>query len=253
MIAHSQDRRRGVRRWLVLLVLFAVPVGAAAAAQQPAQPASPATGHARVVAQAVVAFPDERVAWRLVERTARPRGEAEPGVRVLGFVLAGAAPILLTDETETGPVDVARLAPGEVALVREGTRQTRASLSSEAVAYLVLEVVAAEDVADVGSGRLIQASDPFDAPTGLRDFDMLLDIIVRGEQTLVPDTGEATLVCVAAGSVDVQGPAGAPTRLDTLEFALFPDGGEVTVEPAADAAVAGFVVATIGPSVLPGS
>src|SRR5262249_34457192 len=151
--------------------------------------------------QATLHLPAPTVVWRLVDRIAQPRGVAQPGKRVLGFVVPVEAPVLLTDVTAAGLEDVARVAPGEVYLVRDGTNQIRASLSGTPVHSLTLELVPRDLATDVGAGKLIARSDPFNAPPGERDFDLVANNLSVGKQGRVPNSGQPVLICVTSGTI----------------------------------------------------
>jgi hypothetical protein len=265
------QKRRPIRtwRWLALLLLVANPLTAGAA--DPASGASPAVGRAQVVTQGAVELPGPSVVWRLVSRIAKPRGEAVPGTRVLGFVVPVEGPVLLTNVTAGGEEDVARVAPGEFYLVREGTRQIRASMSGAPVKYLTLELVPADLATDVGAGSLIAKSDPLAAPAGERDFDLVANNLRAGDQGTVPDSGEPILICVTSGTIEIHPQQGEATTITLGQFALFENPGELTIAPASTSAnqnakaipevwqdaqnpaaattVAGYVAAVFGPEI----
>src|SRR5687768_12543937 len=160
--ARIRNRSLGPRRWLFLLLALVLltPLGAVVAGQLTPNTGSPATGHAQVITQGIAELAGQQVVWRLVERTAEPRDQARFGDRVLGFVLASEEPILLTNATVAGEIDVARLAPGEAFLVTAGTRQKRASMTVQPVTYLSLEMVLSSEANLIGSGRLIFTTAP---------------------------------------------------------------------------------------------
>jgi hypothetical protein len=264
--------------WIAAALLVVLPLGAAAARQLAQPGGSPATGSAQVVTQGVATLSGNQVAWRVVERTAPPRGQAKPAKRALGFVLASDEPILLTDLVSIGtqgtqqPQDVARLAPGEAFLVKEGIREARASLSDQTVKYLAMELVAAADVDNIGSGKLLFKSDPFTAPTGERDIDLVRNVLEAGEQATVPDTGGSTVILATDGAIDILPEGGrAKTSLVAGESSKFDEGqlqitgvspsGAKRVPVAAmtdllaqqSTTVAAYVVAVIGVEIPPPS
>ncbi len=234
------------RRWwmLALIALIALPVGLVTAQQAFLDRNSPATGHAQVVTQGIDDLPDGEVVWRVVERTASPRTEAQPGRRVLGFVLATEDPVLLTNITEDGQVDVARLAPGESFLVTAGTRQIRASLTDQEVTYLTFELVAAEDADDTNGGKLLFVSDEFTAPDGKRDIDLVRNVLAAGEQASVPDTGESVAILATEGAIDILPSGGRGRTLEAGESAIF-EPGELEIEAVGTTATAAGVRAQI--------
>jgi hypothetical protein len=261
--------RPGAWRWLALLLLAVTPLGAASASSPFIR--SPALGGAQVVAQATLELPASSVVWRLVDRVAQPRGVAQPGKRVLGFVVPVEGPVLLTDVTASGLEDVARVAPGEFYLVRDGTDQIRASLSETPVHYLTLELVPSDLATDVGAGSLIARSDPLTAPSGERDFDLVANNLAAGEQGKVPNTGQPVLICVTSGTIRINPDHGTATTITLGQFALF-DPAALTISPAPQSAVtnamavpalwqntsapatttvAGYVAAVFGPEIQP--
>lgn len=109
-------------RWaLAVVVLLGTPAGVYATRQALNDNQSPAEGTAQVVAQGLAKLPRGKLVWRVVERVAKPRGEAEPGARVNGYVLAQEESILLINVVNGQLVHMARLAPGEAYAVQDGT------------------------------------------------------------------------------------------------------------------------------------
>lgn len=261
------------RWWLVVLIaLIALPTGLVTARQLGSGRQSPATGRAQVVTQGVSALPDGDVVWRVVERTARPRAEAPSGQRVLGFILATEEPVLLTNVTPTGEEDVARLAPGESYLVKQGTRQIRASLTDQPTKYISIELVPAADARDTNGGNLLFVSDPFAAPQGERDIDLVRNVLLRGDTATLPDTGENVAILATEGAIDITPASGRGRSLDAGEGAVFAS-GDLEIAPATPSASmaggvralssltsslqtgsgveAAYVVAVIGPEIPP--
>jgi len=260
------QRFRQYRWWLVAMVLLLLPLGAAGAWQLGPTSGSPATGSAQVVTQGIARLPGEQVVWRLVERQAPPRGVAKPVRRNLGFVLASDEPILLTNQTSSGAEDVARLAPGEALLVKDGTRQARASLTDRPVSYFALELVAADQATNVGAGTLLFVTAPFAAPPGERDLDLVRNVLQLGDEATLPDTGAPVVVLATDGAIEIVPGGGRARTLQAGEGARF-DPGELTlkaVEPGAGAersakrlplaqgvSGASYVVTVIGPEIPP--
>jgi hypothetical protein len=264
----------GARRrwwWVAVALLILTPLGVAGARQLSPSGGSPATGSAQVVTQGIARITASRVAWRLVERTAVPRAQAKATRRALGFILASDEPILLTNAVPGGTEDVARLAPGEAFLVKDGTRQARASLSDQSVKYLALELVPADEVDDIGSGTLLYKSDPFDPPTGERDVDLVRNVLEVGEAASVPDTGGSTVILATDGAIDILPDGGRAQTLQAGDSAMFqageleieavePTAGNARLVPAAamtnrlaqpSTAGAAYVVAVIGEEIPP--
>src|SRR5687768_7079330 len=80
------------------MLLVALPFSRATTTRaQELQPASAAGENIEVIAQGISAFGGGEIAWRLVEDTAEPIGEAGFEERALGFAVATDGAILLTD------------------------------------------------------------------------------------------------------------------------------------------------------------
>jgi hypothetical protein len=180
--------------------------------------------------------------------------------------------VLLTNITDDGQVDVARLAPGESFLVTAGTRQIRASLSDQPVTYLSFELVAAGKANDTKGGTLLFKSTKFTAPDGKRDIDLVRNVLAAGEQASVPDTGESVAILATEGAIDVLPSGGKGRTLEAGESAIFAPGdlGIEAVTPSAqvsgvraqlasltsslqgnESGNAAYIVAVIGPEIPP--
>jgi hypothetical protein len=232
---------------VVLLALaVALPFGVLAtlAATGPNGP-SPAQGHAEVIAQGVAPLPQSRASWRIESVSAPLPDKAQSQTWPLGFVLADDGAILVTDRA-TG--DETRLADGEASFVRDPTEQTRASLGTAAATYFDLALLPAGSEQPIASGiKLVFQSDPFTAPTGNRDLDLVRDVLAPNETGKLAEQGSPTLLLVTAGSLDVKTPAEAtPVALKTGEARLFT--GSLTLSPRGNAH-ATYVAAVVGPEV----
>ncbi|MGH2535428.1 MAG: hypothetical protein ACRDJW_24470 [Thermomicrobiales bacterium] len=267
----ARGRIRRLPLALATLLIVLASAGLVAARQVARFDESPATGHAQVVAQGIADLPDEPVVWRLVERTAEPRGAARFGDRVLGFVLATDEPVLLTDETAGGPVDVARIAPGEAYLVQSGARQMRWSLSGQRVNYLALELVPAAIADQVGGGTVLYQTPPFDPATGQRDVDLVRDVLAFQESTVIRDSGQPVVIFASEGAVEVVPSIGRTRTLQPGEVGIFEGELAITAMSATSAnasriplaaftqshqatratAGAAFVAGVIGPEIPP--
>jgi len=218
-------------------------------AAQEADPGfSPASGPAHVIAQGVTALPSGDAVWRTVRTRAQLPAAARFEERPLGFVLASGGPLLLVDRT-TG--EQVRLGTGEAALVRSGTIQQRSSLGAQAVSYLSIELVATDAPAPPADATVLQPGQPFAAPAGLHDLDLLSATLDADESITIPDSGQKNVVLITDGAADVARPGGDPVVLLAGEAASF--SGELEVATAAGGGEerVSFVVATIGPEVPP--
>ena len=209
---------------------------------------SPASGHAQVIAQGVVALPQGDVVWRTVRTRALLPDDAPFEERPLGFVLASSGPILLVDQ---GSGDQARLGTGEAALVDAGAVQLRSSLGTQPVSYLSIELVAVTAAAPPAEAIVLQPGQPFPAPAGLHDLDLLSDVLKADETLVIPDTGNKNVILVTDGAANVGRPGGNPVVLLAGEAASFSGELQVSVAPAGVVPSAedraAFVVAMIGP------
>jgi len=232
--------------WILLLIIvIATPISLVTAQQGLFDRQSPATGHAQVVTQGISELPEGEVVWRLVERSARPREFAKPGNRVLGFILATEDPVLLSNVNEKGELeDVARLAPGESYLVKGGTRQVRASMGGNSVTYLAYELVLADDADDTNGGTVLFVSDPFVAPRGARDIDLVRNVLAKGESATLPNTGESVAILATEGAIDILPSGGRGRTIEAGEGAIF-EPGELEIEAVTPTASSGGVRAQI--------
>jgi hypothetical protein len=232
---------------LILALAFAALAGVVpGGAQQVDQDYSPASGPAQVIAQGVVELPQGDAVWRTVRTRALFPVEAQFEERPLGFVLASAGPLLLVDQA-TG--EQIRLGTGEATIVRAGTVQQRSSLGAQPVSYLSIELVSVDAPAPAADTTVLQPGQPFPAPTGLRDLDLLSATLVSDQVFTVPDSGAKNVVLVTDGAAYVGRPGAEPVVLLAGEAASF--SGELEVSPASGAQDASFVVAMIGPELAP--
>lgn len=236
---------------VLALALFMAGAVLPAAAFQANQDFTPAGGAAHVIAQGVVALPEGDAVWRTVRTRAPLPADAPFEARSLGFVLASAGPLLLVDQT-TG--EQVRLGSGEAAMVREGAVQQRSSLGAQPVSYLSIELVSVDAPAPPTEATVLQPGQPFPAPAGLHDLDLLSANLAADEMFTIPDSGAKNVVLVTGGAANVGRPGSDPVVLLAGEAASF--SGELQVQVAGasgggqDEEVS-FVVAMIGPEVSP--
>jgi hypothetical protein len=130
---HGVSRQAAVAALTLALLVMSLPLARIDARAQELNAPSVAGDHAEVIAQGVASFSSGELAWRLVEDTAEPLGEADFEERALGFAIATDGALLLTDDP-TGART--RLAPGEAAFTNEGAVQARERLEDTASSYL---------------------------------------------------------------------------------------------------------------------
>lgn len=243
--------RRRSRSLIAALAALAVALLAALAPGARARPlsqeGSPADGHAQVIAQGVAPLPAVPVAWRVIAADARPPGLAPVAERSLGFVVADVAPFVIVGEDGRQT----RLAPGEGRFVAQGERHRRTGLPDQPVGYFGLELVVAPDATadySLGDAALLYASDPFAAPPGRRDLDLVRDVLAPGETTGLPATESPALLFATEGRLRVERADGRRLTLTAGDAQALSDPLAIT---ATGSAPASFVAAVIGPAVAP--
>ncbi|MFN8593369.1 MAG: hypothetical protein U0031_18080 [Thermomicrobiales bacterium] len=243
------SRPLGLLRSLVVVMLLIGMAGFAAGdalSRQVASDFAPTSGNAQVIAQGVATLPAGDVVWRTVRTRAMSPQESLFEARPLGFVLATDGPLLLTDQ-EQG--EQTRLGRGEAAFVPAGVVQRRASLTEGAVSYLSIELVPADAPAPPDDAIVLQPGQPFAAPAGLRDLDLVSDTVRGDDVYAVPDSGAKNVVLITDGAANVGRPGGNPVVLLAGEAASFTGELAVGAAPGDGEPVATFVVAMIGPEV----
>ena len=232
--------------WPVLAIMLGLAIGPGQGIAVLAQERSPALGHAQVIAQGVAPMPNVPVAWRVVSMSARPADEASVAERSLGFVVPVERPVLITDEATGQQV---RLAVREASFVPQSARQQRASTSFDTARYIALELVVAPDLAagySLGDAVLLYGSEPFLAPSGRRDLDLVRDVIIPGETSRLPGTDAPTLIHVTTGLVRIQPSEGAPMTLRPGESMTVTGAATITATGETHAA---YLAALIGAEV----
>lgn len=156
----------------VTLSAAVVVVGASSALARPvAAPLPPASGHAQVVAQGVASFTAGAHHWRLVSNDVgtTPVGidTASPTFLVAASDAADAGPVRVSDPAGLGWL----LADGE-ATFRPANSATGIEPTPGAFVH--------EIAIDAGSG-----ADEFDPGDGLRDIDLVRDVLANGESMTV--------------------------------------------------------------------
>lgn len=156
----------------VTLSAAVLAVGASSALARPtAAPTPPASGHAQVIAQGVASFSAGAHHWRLVSNdvgtSAVGIDSASPTFLVASSPAADAGPVRVSDPVGLGWL----LADGE-ATFRPANSATGIQPTPGAVVH--------EIAVDEGSG-----ADEFDPGEGLRDLDLVRDVLANGESLTV--------------------------------------------------------------------
>lgn len=163
-------------------------------------PPSPASGHAEVVAQGVVAFDAGPVHWLVATD---PIGTTDTDVddSAPAFVMApGPGSIVVSD----GATPIARLAPGEATFRPAGVATTVRTLAGTVNGTFISLLP--------GSG---DPESTFTPGPGDRDVDLVRDVLGTNE-VLVLDAAVSALVVVVSGAVESAGAAltaGVPATL----------------------------------------
>lgn len=229
--------RRAALAFVALLVLAGMPgLTLAVHAWQSGDVFSPASGHAQVIAQGVAGLEGD-VAWRVVFHSLQPGSNLELPKAGPGFVVVDTGGVVVTaDKRES------LLAPAE-AVFSSGRGAELAPVGDRPSGVFAIDAVAPEDAADAGEGIAVFASDPFAAPAGQRDFDLVRDLLEPGDSTTVIGGETPVLVLVTLGAVSVQSSGGGDATLQVGEAATL--SGDIVIS-AAGQAPATFVAAVIG-------
>ena len=233
-------RRLGQRSTLALVLVLALALlpiaGGIVRAWQDGEIFSPASGHAQVIAQGVGELPGE-VAWRVVFHSVAPGAPTDLPPGGTGFLLTdtgGAISTVDDQEDLLAPAEATFVNNSEVSLTAVGDR---------AAGVFTVEAVAADQAGDAGDGIAVFASDPFTAPAGSRDLDLVRDRLDPGESTTVVGAQAPVLVLVTLGGVSAQAADGATADLQVGEAATL--NGDVVIT-AVGQAPATFVAAVVG-------
>lgn len=203
----------------------------------PAGP-SPATGHASVVAQAVVELPEGDTVWRIrnipVEDTATPIEASYPA-----FVTVDGVPILI----ENGVTGLRkRVASGEAAVIAPSSGTTIRSMGPRQD-VTVVDVLPVSEATISGATGSIGSAFPMTA--GAYDVDVIRDVLAEGESTTIPRGNGPTQLLVQAGQAEVE------TADETFNMAAGSDriaAGDITITANTDDTI--IIAFHIGPDVL---
>ncbi|MBL8128377.1 MAG: hypothetical protein JNM64_12110 [Chloroflexia bacterium] len=218
--------------WVLLLPLLAT------SAQDAPRTGEPA---AQTVAHGVMAMPADVMVWQseLQRAVVSPRAEAmpQPG----GFVLADTGSLAITDAAGK---PLQRLAPGEATWIDPGDIRAIISLEGRSAGYLRISLIPASFVPDEPGAA--SHGDPFAAPTGVADLDLLRDILPRGEELVVVSGDTPALLQVTSGKVYVTGDGGEIGEVSAGSPLQFQ--GQLTLSGGSRAPAA-LVIARLGPPV----
>lgn len=237
---------------LVLSVLAVAAIGFAGFGSvlgQVVETLSPARGHASVIAQGVAPMPAEQIAWRVTRATAAQTAD-RPVRETPGFVLVDEGALAVNDPQTGAQI---RLANDEAAFLAAGEAVQEAPLAGGQAAFYRIDLVPTAVVNDPAGDAMVFVGQPFAAPGGNRDLDLVRDVLAPNETvdlTLEPRNAPV-LFLVTAGTVEL-----VPADNDAAEPVPLPAGqavalgGDVVVT-ASDPNGAAFVTAQIGPETPP--
>ena len=201
---------------------------------------SPASGHAQVIAQGVAPMPDEAV-WRVVFHSIDPGSAAELSAGGPGFILVDTGGVVVAEgerSTLLAPAEASFHASPASRLIPIGERPT---------GVFALDLVPPEAADDAGDGIPVYASDPFQAPQGSRDIDLLRDLLEPGESTTVIGNSAPVLVLVTLGALRVEATDGSTASLRVGEAGTFSGDVVLTAEGQVPSTVIAAVIGREAP------
>ena len=201
---------------------------------------SPASGHAQVIAQGVASMPDE-AAWRVVFHSIDPGGAAELSAGGPGFILVDTGGVIVEEGTRS-----TLLAPAEAAFHASPTSRL-IPIGERPTGVFALDLVPPDAVANAGDGIPVFASDPFSAPDGTRDIDLVRDLLEPGESTTVIGNEAPVLVLVTLGAVRAEATDGSAASLRVGEATTFSGDVVLTAEGQVPSTVIAAVIGREAP------
>jgi hypothetical protein len=200
--------------------------------------------HGEVIAQGLAIPPTEAAAWRVREVTLPTADQAESETDGFSFTLQmQGVSVMRNDITNKR----ARLEAGEAYFMSADDPYTRRGEGDRSSRAWIFEVVAPNASTEGLEGDVIFTSDSIESwPAGVRDLEMIRNILAPGESSALPIHVAPALVMITSGSVEVVEPGGTPRTLNARQ-GLVAD--ELTLTNTGDDA-ASYVVVTIGQRVL---
>ncbi|MFT4040217.1 MAG: thrombospondin type 3 repeat-containing protein [Thermomicrobiales bacterium] len=203
--------------------------------------AAPGEPQPQAVAHGVMPLPAASMVWlsELRRAVVAPRAAAEP--QPGGFIVADTGAIVVTDAAGRPSQ---RLAPGQAGWIDPGAVRAIVSLEDRSAGYLRIALAPAALVPDEPGA--VSYGDPFTAPTGVRDIELLRDVLKRSEEVILTAGEAPAFLQVTSGKVFMDDGAGQITEVSAgspVQFA-----GSVTLSGGSRTPAA-FVVARIGETV----
>lgn len=223
---------------LSVIIAFASIAGVMAQGLGPAGP-SPAQNGGSVIAQGVADVPAVESVWRVSTFTAEAGSEpitiAHPA-----FVLARATPLLVSDEA-TGARS--RVANGEATFLGLG-QTVQLSTFGPPDEFTLFELTPSSDSASTGTE--VFASDPFVPREGVRDLDLVREVLNAGDESQMSGGAGQTLVFATNGSVTVAAEGSDPVTLAAGEAGAYEGALTFSTETDGSSFVAAYIGAVIG-------
>src|SRR5215207_6790267 len=202
---------------------------------------SPASGHSQVIAQGVAPMPDE-AAWRVVFHSIDPGGAAELSAGGPGFILVDTGGVVVEEGERSTP-----LAPAEAAF-HAAPMSRLIPIGERPTGVFALDLVPPAAVDDADDGIPVYASDPFQAPRGNRDIDLVRDLLDPGESTTVIGNSAPVLVLVTLGALRAEATDGSTANLRVGEAGTFSGDVVLTAEGQVPSSVIAAVIGREAPS-----
>ncbi len=161
-----------------------------------AQTTAPSTGHAQVIAQAVLDLPDGPLGWSVttIEAEEQPSDLGADGD--LGFVLGTDGEVVVRDSAGAR----ALLAGGEALVMRPDESVTMEAAGADRASVSLL-ILAPSEPGDLGEA--IRATGAFTSPGGSRDVELVGDVLAEGETAAIPAAAAPIFVLVTEGSLAI--------------------------------------------------
>ena len=205
-----------------------------------AQTALMSNGHTNVVAQGVASPPAELVAWRVTYHTS-DLAPAQPAIAGPGFVAAAQGELLISD----GDRPRGLLLPGEALFVKPGAIAASSRVEDLESGYFLIDLVPDDKAESDAGGMEVYASDAFNIDDGLRDINLLRDVLQDGEETQIGDTSFPVVVLATRGELLVESEDGSSAELKIGEGISLAAPLTIT---ATGGSAASFFAGVLGPS-----
>ena len=179
--------------------------------------------------------------WRVVFHSIDPGAAAELPTGGPGFILVDTGGVVV-EEGEQSTL----LAPAEASFHASPTSHV-IPIGERPAGVFTLDVVPPDAADDAGDGIPVFASDPFQAPDGTRDVDLVRDLLEPGESTTVIGNTAPVLVLVTLGAVRAEATDGSTASLRVGEAGTFSGDVVLTAEGQVPSTVIAAVIGREAP------